>query len=239
MAALFAITDLQRAEDHFARGRIQDALQAVSSLTETESNARLKEYINLKAGFHYLFATDFDRAGASFAIACATGTDPRLVIRLFPDLRLSEWTDERMVARTFAGVEASANECGRGIFALVMDNLYKNYSPHIKPEQETMHLQDQLQSSARQMIRFILIGWTHHAIQRDPDVCKAVYTSLAILHAEADAFDDYYAALDSGHVSLTDLSRYLRVEGRDVLLADVYRRSGRTEEVLRLWTRSA
>jgi len=92
VASLQPISLLERVEHAIQHARFRKAISMVMALpTSSYDNQSFIAYTNLKVGLRYLFETQFQEAGACFAVACAQGCDPRLIINLWPEFRLKEW----------------------------------------------------------------------------------------------------------------------------------------------------
>ncbi|SCZ87760.1 BZ3500_MvSof-1268-A1-R1_Chr2-3g05228 [Microbotryum saponariae] len=185
--SLYALTPLTlavQADALMDRGRVDDALALADQLEKGSKGGRIQNpelaYVYLRAAFLSLALTHFQDA---FKLFLRAGSDPRLVIRLFPDLRspLMGPSDHLLVCR---GVLKEVQE-GKSVDEYsefeepgawgqpsadrivcrptVMANLEKNYAPHLKPDVETapptMELRATLTMTARDCLLSYLQTW--------------------------------------------------------------------------------
>jgi len=121
-----------------------------------------------------------------------------------------------------------------------MANLYKNYSPQLKPELESQNLNHSLLEDAKNMLRVVLYGWQESIEKPEREnrgMRRAVDTTLARMAAKAGADDDCLDLIGRNTVAMQDLIEYIEAEGKNALLAKVYERIGRHEALLALWIR--
>jgi hypothetical protein len=145
-------------------------------------------YVYNRAAFRHLIDTHFEEAGKLFFRGQA---DPRLLIRLFPELR-GDLISRDEEAEVFAGLEVqvrgaqnvhdiskrcfflfpvlSTLPCSQFRYVPVVDNLMKNYSPHIKPDIEkakaTSELNAALLERAKEMLETFLRAWRRERKRR-------------------------------------------------------------------------
>jgi len=241
ITALQPLATLQKVEHYIRRGYLRKAIAQVANLsTASYDNRAFIAYVNLKVGLKYFFETQFQEAGACFAVGCANGCDPRLVINLFPEYRLQEWSVRKVEAQTWLGLQGLLQLGNRGIQNIIMDNLYKNYSPQIRPEIESQNLNATLLAGGKEMIKAFLAGWTETEERTDREnrhIRRAVDTALAKLAAEEGADDDCLEYIRMGTVAIRDLVDYLEVKHYNGLLSKVYARTDQHERLLALWIR--
>lgn len=227
---------VQIAERHLSQKKTQEA-QVVASAPYCPNE--LKAYIHLRLGLEYLYQTNFDEAGPCFVMACAFGTDPRLLIRLFPDLRLSHWSrsDSSTHAWTFAGAVEQLIKFS-SIDALILANLMHNYSPHLDPQHDSENLIASLQTSSRQMIRLVCESYRAQNTwpRGEPEIKTAVLTALAKLEAEEGADEDYLARISEG-ASATDIEEWLEDRHSLHLLASLHSQTRNERKLLEIWSR--
>lgn len=242
VTSLQPLSLLERIEHYIRTGKLRRAISITANLsTASYENQSFIAYVNLKVGLSYLFETQFQEAGACFAVACAHGCDPRLLIYLWPEYRLEEWQSDHLTLYTWAGVQSLLDRASRGIQGIVMANLYKNYSPGIKPEIESQTLNTSLLREADVMLHTLLVGWQESPERTDKEnryVRRAVDTVLAKMAALANANEDVLDLIGRNTVAMRDMIDFLEAEGKTSLLAKVYAKVGRHEDLLALWIRS-
>ncbi|KAG8888270.1 hypothetical protein FRB99_004130, partial [Tulasnella sp. 403] len=158
--ALLPSTLVSQVDSLLESARIDDAIALVEEAKATaekpetardEGFIRELHFIQQKIGFQLLFHTRFQEAGEHFLQGEA---DPRLLIRLFPELRgkMLSPSDEISV---FSGIADDVQKVD-SVDAIVMANLVRNYHPHIEPSVEeatpTAELRRVLNVTARDML---------------------------------------------------------------------------------------
>lgn len=239
LSAIEPISLVQIAEHHLSKHAYGQALTVASA---SYCPNELKSYIHLRRGLDYLHQTNFDEAGPCFVMACAFGCDPRLFIRLFPDLRLSHWsrpTDPEKPTEAWVPSGAKA-ELFRysSIDAVILANLTKNYSPHLNLQEDSANLTLSLQASSRHMIRLICESVrAQNAWSKDfPEVKTAVLTALAKLQAEGGADEECLARITEGG-NAADLEEWLEERHNLHLLSKLYEQRGQKTDQLRVWAK--
>ena len=178
LAAIAPRSAFAQAEHLLANGKLAAAL-ALCEDPGREMSLDAVRYVRLKCAFLYALDTHFDDAAQCFILAEA---DPRLVIRLWPDLRgslIGREADDDVAM--FAGLEPLLRECDRGVQSIgahelgkarltgaVSADLYRNYSPHLDVENATAatDLRQVLEAKARQMALTVLQDWRSRRVER-------------------------------------------------------------------------
>ncbi|GJN90241.1 hypothetical protein Rhopal_003240-T1 [Rhodotorula paludigena] len=247
--ALSPLTLVVQADALIDKGREQDALQLADHQAQSHrssSSSPELAYVFLRLAYLALGETRFQEA---FALFRRAGADPRLVVRLFPDLRhpLVAPGDEVSVCR---GVRDEVL-AGKGIDEYILDNLNRNYSPHLKPDVEhaatTVELRQSLTMTARDCLLSYLLKW--RAARRGGEldegtagdsrkVDMVVDTALVKLLAEQARPDDVRVLLAGPHdCVLREVEPALLEAGMYQLLAGVLLERGETARVLEIWSR--
>lgn len=247
LAAVQPVSLVSIVEHHLSNHKAQLALTVASA---DYCPNELKSYVHLRMGLGYLHQTNFDEAGPCFVMACAFGCDPRLLIRLFPDLRLSRWTHSAASAPTASTIQPTQAWVPAGaaagllkystIDALILANLTRNYSPHLNLQEDSANLTVSLQASSRQMIRLVCESVrAQNTWPRDePEVKVAVLTALAKLRAQEGAGEESLALISEGG-SAADLEEWLEDQEELPLLRKLYEHQGETRDTdrLRVWSK--
>jgi hypothetical protein len=236
LSAIRRPSALDHALHHLRLNRYQEALACFGPEDHTG-----RGLINFKIGMHHVRATEFEEAGVFLAVACDEGLDPRLLILAWPDLvERSQKVDSSLETEVWQGAADDVQELSQGMERIIMDSLYKNYSPHIKPEDESQALHAQLSAHSRAMIRLVLGSYREGRAQKaSPAVRSAVYAALARLAAEADSMDDCLSLAASGLIDVEDLILWLQNNAYLDVLSRLYQQFNRTEDSLGLWVESA
>ncbi|CAG8566496.1 1122_t:CDS:10, partial [Diversispora eburnea] len=197
---------------------LEMAEQAISTATpENVHSERMRHefnYIHQKSGFIYLGETFFDLAVSLFEKG---KTDPRILIRLFPEMREVFVDDEHEPIYMYSGVKAVADRLG-SIEDIVSSSMIKNYDPHIKPDIDTspatQELRKALITNAKDMLQKFLT-WdrgqrksTSNALtKKDKVILKAVDNALLRLYTESDSEDLLRNLLESDNECDLDLCK--------------------------------
>ncbi|GAA5939746.1 hypothetical protein JCM3775_001615 [Rhodotorula graminis] len=162
--ALSPLTLVVQVDALLERGRAEDARALVDGWARSArggavENAELS-YVYHRLALVALSQTDFARA---FDLVLLAGCDPRVVVRLFADLREGAlMRGERDAVWVPRGVEDEV-KAGKGIDEYILDNLNRNYSPHLKPDVEsastTVGLRNELRTEARDALGSYLARW--------------------------------------------------------------------------------
>ncbi|KZT59571.1 hypothetical protein CALCODRAFT_493514 [Calocera cornea HHB12733] len=163
VAGLLPQTLSAQCEALLAEHKTDQALALVAAADRREGGTpdagveREMQYIRQKVALGWMAETKFQRAGEELYQG---RLDPRLLIRLWPDLRGGLVGEEDQID-VFSGVKEQLEELV-SIEQIVMDNLVKNYAPHLKPDVEHApagsELKDGLMGEAKQMLRTYLEG---------------------------------------------------------------------------------
>ncbi|SGZ31858.1 BQ5605_C042g12021 [Microbotryum silenes-dioicae] len=250
--SLYALTPLTlavQADALMDRGRVDDALALADQLEKGSKGGRIQNpelaYVYLRAAFLSLALTHFQDA---FKLFLRAGSDPRLVIRLFPDLRspLMGPSDHLLVCR---GVLKEVQE-GKSVDEYIMANLEKNYAPHLKPDVETapptMELRVTLTMTARDCLISYLQTWRttrsegshRERVDDSRKVDITVDTTLGRLYAEEDRRDDLMALLEGKNDCVVqELEKPLLDNGSYDTWATILLQRGETSRALDVWTK--
>ncbi|KAK4698396.1 vacuolar protein sorting-associated protein 3, partial [Phenoliferia sp. Uapishka_3] len=160
--SLYALTPLTlvvQADALMEKGRVEDALSLAKQIESSSSLGNPEvSYVYLRAAYHAMGETLFQEA---FDLFLRSGCDPRLVVRMFPDLREPLLRPDEEIS-VFQGIKMEVITA-RTIDDFIMSNLNRNYSPHIKPDVEsaspTIELRTMLAVTARDCVRVYLTRW--------------------------------------------------------------------------------
>ncbi|GAA6028594.1 hypothetical protein JCM8097_007301 [Rhodosporidiobolus ruineniae] len=257
---LYALTPLTlviQADALIERGREEDAMRLAeewekSAVGGVAANPDLS-YVYLRLAYLSLARTAFQE---SFALFLRAGADPRLVVRMFPDLReplMSGGSGEEVEVVRGLREEVRA---ARTVDEYVLDNLNRNYSPHLQPSVEhaasTVELRASLAMTARDCLLSYLMKW--RALRRDGGeegeglragmgdsrkVDMVVDTTLVRLLAEQSRPADITVLLTSGahDVVLPAAESSLLSARLYWLLSRAYLERGEERKALELWRR--
>ncbi|GAA5867831.1 hypothetical protein JCM8547_003390 [Rhodosporidiobolus lusitaniae] len=263
---LTPLTLVVQADALIEKGREMDAKRLAEEFEASEGASGRSEvnpeltYIYLRLAFLSLSRLAFQEAFDLFLRARA---DPRLVMRMFPDLRdplMTEGSGERV--EVLKGVREEVGR-GRTVDEYILDNLNHNYSPHLLPSVEsaapTMELRASLTMTARDCLLSYLLKW--RARRRDEPlhiegegeggdlidfrvagvgdsrkVDMVVDTTLVRLLAAASRPADIAVLLSSAHdVVLPACSSSLLSAGLFELLSQLYLVRGEVRKTLEVW----
>ncbi|SCV74998.1 BQ2448_8027 [Microbotryum intermedium] len=250
--SLYALTPLTlvvQADALMDKGRVDDALALADQLEKGSKGGWIQNpelaYVYLRAAFLSLALTHFQDA---FKLFLRAGSDPRLVIRLFPDLRspLVGPSDHLLVCR---GVLKEVQE-GKSVDEYIMANLEKNYAPHLKPDIKTapptMELRAMLGMTARDCLLSYLQTWrttrregSHRdGVDDSRKVDITVDTTLGRLYAEEGRRDDLMALLEGKNDCVVqELEKTLLDKGSYDTWATILLKRGETSRALEVWTK--
>ncbi|GAA5879657.1 hypothetical protein JCM3774_002398 [Rhodotorula dairenensis] len=238
-------TDALALADNYAKSlrRAADDAEAEGGLDATDYELC---YVYMRLAFRALAKTAWQDAFDLFRKAQA---DPRIVVRLFPDLRqpFMSVADQVSVCR---GVREEVLAM-RTVDQYVLESLNHNYSPHIKPDVEsassTAGLRASLTAAARDCLLSYLLKWRAARRSGEGDsglagdsrkVDIVVDTSLVKLLAEHARPDDIRVLLAGPHdVVLPEIEQSLLDAGMYQLLAEIWLEKRETAKVLDLWSR--
>ncbi|BGP09381.1 hypothetical protein JCM10049v2_005249 [Rhodotorula toruloides] len=248
--SLSPLTLVVQADALIDKGRDTDALALADNFAKSASGGTAENpelaYVYMRLAFLKLEQTLFQEAFDLFARA---GSDPRMVVRMFPDLRrpLMAPGDEVTVCKGVLDEVRSA----RTIDEYILDNLNRNYSPHLKPNVEsaatTVELRNSLTMTARDCLMSYLLKW--RAARRSGEgedgmagdsrkVDMVVDTTLVKLLAEQSRPDDIRVLLAGPHDCVVkQVEQALLDAGLYQLLASILLEKGETMRVLDIWSR--
>ncbi|KAG8960758.1 hypothetical protein FRC00_014207 [Tulasnella sp. 408] len=231
--------------------RVDDAVSLLNQVREKlekstvvdEGEVREVLLIHQRIAFRYLFATGFDDAGKHFLLG---KTDPRLLVRLFPELRGNMITTSEELS-VFAGVADQARTFD-SIDAIIMANLVRNYHPHIKPSVEeatpTAELRRVLNMTARDMLASFLKKSRDNvpSLVVDPldvpKVQKIVDTTLLKLHIEENQTPQMMALVNmSENIVVTEVEALLVEHHKFTVLSKLYEKKGDQTKLLEIWSK--
>ncbi|KZO91652.1 hypothetical protein CALVIDRAFT_340783 [Calocera viscosa TUFC12733] len=192
-----------------AEHKTDQALELVAAADRREGGTpdagveREMRYIRQHLALGWLAETKFKRAGEELYQG---RMDPRLLIRLWPEFR-GALIGEGEKIDVFAGVEEQLDKLV-SVEQIVMDNLVKNYAPHLKPDVEHApagsELKDGLAGDAKQMLRTYLEGvrrertvWSRVLGSDMPKVERLVDTVMIKLMAQDPDATELYRLMDS------------------------------------------
>ncbi|BGP41415.1 hypothetical protein JCM10449v2_005395 [Rhodotorula kratochvilovae] len=248
--ALSPLTLVVQADALLDKGREDDARMladgyAKSAVGGIAQNPELA-YVYLRLAYLALGHTRFEQA---FGLFLQAGCDPRLVVRLFADLQapLIGAGDEVTVCR---GVEGEVR-AAKGVEEYILDNLNRNYSPHLKPDVEhaatTVELRSELRREARDALGSYLARWRARRRSGEGEAGTAgdsrkvdmvVDTTLVRLLAEQRRPDDIRVLLAGANdCVLPAVESALRDAGMYTLLAGVLRERGEVGRVLEIYSK--
>ncbi|TDL25106.1 hypothetical protein BD410DRAFT_819897 [Rickenella mellea] len=248
---LLPSTLISQAEALLSAHRIEDALELaeqnarkmLGSSQGDEDQAEELRYVHQRAGMQLLSETRFEDAGRALL---AGDADPRILIRLFPDLRGSLFNPEDTLD-VFAGV-AEHLPPQTSIDEIVVDNLVRNYSPHLKPDTRsappTAELRRILTSAARDMLKAYLRKCrTRRLLERangNKEMNAVVDTVLVKILAESEETAELYTLLDGAHdVVLQEVEQPLVKNGQYNALCKLYVARGDEGKLLEAWQQLA
>ncbi|GAA5872000.1 hypothetical protein JCM1840_004768 [Sporobolomyces johnsonii] len=250
--SLYALTPLTlvvQADALIDKGRVDDALALADNFAKSASEGPAQHpelaYVYLRAAHLSLANTTFQTA---FDLFLRSACDPRLIVRMFPDLRnpLIAPGDDVSVCR---GLKAEVLD-NKTIDEYILDNLNRNYSPHIKPDVEsatsTVELRTMLGATARDCLLSYLMKWRARRRGGADDstandsrkVDMVVDTTLVKLLAEQDRPDDIKVLLASPNdCVLPQVEPALLQAKQYQLLSDILLTRGETTKTLEIWSK--
>ncbi|KAI5477112.1 TGF beta receptor associated protein [Pseudohyphozyma bogoriensis] len=249
--ALTPLTLVVQADALMEKGRFEEALSLADQLGDAEAEGELDPdlaYVYLRAAFHSMDEVLFQDA---FKLFLRSRCDPRLVVRMFPDLRdpLLRPGEEITVPK---GVSAEVVE-GKTVDSFILSNLNRNYSPHIKPNVEnaspTMELRAMLGTTARDCAMAYLSQWrqarrgeaeaaTTTGAGDSRKVDMVVDTTLVRLLAEEGKSTEIVDILEGPNdCVLQQVEPHLIDSGMYQILASIYLKRGEVAKTLEIWTK--
>ncbi|KDQ09152.1 hypothetical protein BOTBODRAFT_179324 [Botryobasidium botryosum FD-172 SS1] len=225
-------------------GEIVDLVDHSRKKVSAEDLDQMSEirYVHERLGYYYLSQTLFEDAGNHFF---KSETDPRLLIRLFPDL-CDSLISKGDHAEVFKGVEEQARSVGT-INEIIMANLVRNYHPHLDVETSpaTVELLNVLLITARDMLRKFLHKTRNfwRFVKQEPvdaSSHRVVDTVLAKLLADAEDTPELLSLIDSSdYIDVSQLEPLLIQHGQYSALAKIYEKQKEETKLLELWSRIA
>ncbi|ORY74073.1 hypothetical protein BCR35DRAFT_293491 [Leucosporidium creatinivorum] len=251
--SLYALTPLTlvvQADALMEKGRVEEALAMADQVEKAGSggvaaNPELA-YVYLRAAYHQLSATLFQDA---FNLFLRSQCDPRLVVRMFPDLREPLISDKDEVD-VCQGVKAEVLE-GKTVDDYIMANLTRNYSPHLKPDVETapptMELRAMLGTTARDCVSSYLTKWRRARKEGKAGLSGAndsrkvdmvVDTTLVRLLAEEGRSADLVVLLaEPNDCVFQQVEPALHKAGLYQVLTSLLLQKGEVVKTLEIWTK--
>ncbi|EKM58173.1 uncharacterized protein PHACADRAFT_252272 [Phanerochaete carnosa HHB-10118-sp] len=191
-------------------------------------------YVYQRIGFQCLTETLFDDAGKHFF---AGHLDPRVLVRYYPHLCGTLLGEEETVD-VFAGVqEHMPREAS-------IDDIIRNYSPHLAPNTSTapptIELREILNMAAADMLKVFLRKW--RAKRRDEvhdrRANEVVDTVLARLYTESGETTDLLALIGGPNdIVLHELEPVLIRSSRYDALCRLYKTRGQEAKLLDAWSK--
>ncbi|CAG8711119.1 14915_t:CDS:10, partial [Cetraspora pellucida] len=229
--------------------RIEEALEsanrAISTATpENVHSERMHHefnYIYQKSGFVYLGETFFDLA---FRLLEKGKADPRILIRLFSDLKDIICEDEPIYL--YSGVMSVYNRLG-SIDDIVSKCLVKSYDPHTMPDLDNNPVAQQLRkalfSTSKEMLQQFLVkdreqrkvpGQT--LSKKDKVILRAVDNALLRLYAECNYDDLLKSLLESENECTLALCEKPLIDAKKIYyLALLYKEKKEYAKALEIW----
>ncbi|KAK4052008.1 hypothetical protein OIO90_004538 [Microbotryomycetes sp. JL221] len=246
--ALTPMTLVAQADALFDKGRVEEAVELANQADNGSKSFNYEvAYVLSRAAFHSLSETLFQNA---FELLFRARLDPRWAVRLFEDLRYPICGDqsEAPIHRGLLPDVAAA----KTIDDFILENLNRNYSPHIKPDVETagptVEIRATLTRTARDSLLQYLKTWRiarkagggNSLVPSDfgSQVDAAVDTTIARLYAEQGQQNELVALLNSPNACVPTVAEsLLREMSLYTLLADWKLKGGERSKVLEIWTK--
>ncbi|KAK4050303.1 hypothetical protein OIV83_003624 [Microbotryomycetes sp. JL201] len=246
--SLFALTPMTlvaQADALFDKGRAEEALDLAQQAQAGSKTFNVESaYVLSRAAFHFLEQTLFQKA---FELFEQSRMDPRWLVRMFDDLKDSVLTsaDEAPILR---GLQSEAAVI-KSVDDYILDNLNRNYSPHIKPDVETagptVEIRTTLMRTARDSLMEYLKRWRKEiratrddnvTDDRTTNINEVVDTALARLLAEPGHTQELVDLLKSENNCSQAMAERLLAESRQyTYLAERVLASGRRDEAFEIW----
>ncbi|KAM0748698.1 hypothetical protein T439DRAFT_70364 [Meredithblackwellia eburnea MCA 4105] len=245
--ALAPLTLVVQADALMDKARYDDALSLAKQIEISDPKAAAEvSYVYLRLAYHSMTETLFQEAFDHFL---KSGCDPRLVVRMFPDLRDPLIRQEESVS-VCQGVRMEVLD-NRSVDEYIMANLNKNYSPHLKPDvataSPTMELRTMLKMTARDSLRAYLGKWRaqrragtvkQETVGDSRKVDMVVDTTLVRLYAEEGRSADIVALLDAPNdCVIPAVEPQLLDAGLYDLLASILLKRKELGKTLDIWTK--
>lgn len=251
--AVLPSTLISQVESLLDSHRIKDAVDlADAQWTKTQGNISVNSdeaeelyYVYQQIGFHCLNETLFAEAGKNLLRG---DIDPRLLVRYFPNLRGSLFTADDIVP-VFAGVA----ECMPTDDSV--DDIIRNYSPHLAPDTRTapptMELRKILGDAAVEMLEEFLRRWRKVKIEPDKpmfgssgvrssskETSTVVDTVLAKLYSEFGRTSELFTLLQEPNcIMLSEVEPVLLRKRQYPALCMLYKERGEDLKLLEAWSK--
>ncbi|RUP14376.1 hypothetical protein BC936DRAFT_139679 [Jimgerdemannia flammicorona] len=229
--------------------RVDDALTLAEEAKSTMSpdnvhSDRMRHelaYVNQKSGLLRLNEPLFDDA---FSLLYRGGMDPRVVIRLFPDVARRD-PDEQDAEEIilYDGVWKVVVMLG-SVDDIVSRNIEKNYSPHIKPDvnsaRPTVELRKVLISNSKESLtKYLTRERERRKAQagKGTGVMKAVDTALLKLYVPSDKALLYDLVRGPNDCIVEECAGLLEDHKRYYALSLLYKSKKLYRKVLEIWTK--
>ncbi|KDQ52181.1 hypothetical protein JAAARDRAFT_40532 [Jaapia argillacea MUCL 33604] len=203
-------------------------------------------YVFQRIGFQCLSETLFEDAGRNLM---AGEVDPRAVVSYFPEYRGSLFGPEDSIDM-FTGVADHLPEHD-SVHDIIVQNLVRNYSPHLKPNTReappTVELKKILVSEAQTMLETLLGMWRRkrktdgiQGLANREDVRKVVDTALGKLFALQDRRSELQSLVEEQNdVVLSEIEDTLIKSKNYSALCRLFSQRGEEAKLLNAWSRLA
>lgn len=229
--------------------RVEEAVgtadRAISTATpENVHSERMHHefnYIYQKCGFIYFGETYFDPA---FGLFEKGKIDPRILIRLFTDLKDIICEDEPIYV--YSGIKATSDNLG-SIDKIVSNSLVKNYDPHMMPDLNTNpaanELRKALYSNSKEMLqKFLMKDREQRKMpgrvlsKEDKVILKVVDNALLRLYAESNSDDLLTSLLENENECTLTLCEKPLIDAKKIYhLAILYKEKKEYAKALEIW----
>ncbi|KAH6918190.1 hypothetical protein BKA70DRAFT_1456594 [Coprinopsis sp. MPI-PUGE-AT-0042] len=258
IAQVESLLESHKLDDAFAvadtrRKKLEESIEV------DEDQAEELRYVYQLLGFQQFRETLFEDAGNNLFNG---HIDPRLLVSYFPQLRGGLFSDEDSVD-VFSGV-AERMPTEASVDDIVVSNLVRNYSPHLRPDTgsapPTAELRKILQERALEMLETFLKKERRRRMALDLDkdgpesaasskgkekerprpIRTIIDTVLAKIYAQSEKTADLYDLLFSpNYVLLSEVEDVFRTTGQYNALCMMYQRGGAEydEKLLDVWSK--
>lgn len=247
--SLVPTTLTSQAEALLDSHRIEDAVdladqqhrKVYGNITVDHDQAEELRYVYQRIGFQCFSETLFEDAGKNLFKG---DLDPRLLIKYYPELRGSLFTTADSID-VFAGVADRMPTAGS------VDEIIRNYSPHLAPNTKsappTAELRKILGMAAQEMLEAFLKKWrTRRQVEADQPGFKArwessysaVDTVLAKLLAQFEKTADLYSLVQEPNaIIIFEVEPVFKKTGQYNALCLLYKQTGNHEKLLDVWSK--
>ncbi|KAJ7285781.1 hypothetical protein C8J57DRAFT_1285778 [Mycena rebaudengoi] len=247
--SLVPSTLISQAESLLDSHRIEEAVDLADqqrkklqgNVTIDEDEADELRYVYQRIGFQCFTETLFEDAGTNLFNG---DLDPRVLVSYYPELRGSLFSASDTLD-VFAGV-AEHMPANVSVDAIIVANLVRNYSPHLKPNTltapPTAELRKILGMAAVEMLELFLkkcrtrrnVEGKRKADQSYP----VVDTVLAKIYAKAEKTNELYTLIqEPNDIVLSEIEPVLKQSGQYNALCMLYRQVGDDENLLQVWSK--